>query len=75
MKDIVIYCPNCGKSHYIILDTVSTAVYYRPIFENGVNVNPDKNSRKAFCRCLNCGTQFSYESNSNRDDFGKIKSI
>ena len=67
----IIKCPNCGKSYYRKEYTVCTAVYYPPIYKDGVNINPDKNSETVYCDCLNCNYTFSYENNPNREDFEK----
>jgi hypothetical protein len=39
--------------------TTCTAVYYPPVYQNGVNINPDRNVSTTHCICLNCGKQFS----------------
>jgi len=67
----MIKCPNCGKSYYQIKYSTVTAVYYPPIYKDGININPDKNSETVYCDCLNCNYTFSYENNSNREDFEK----
>ena len=54
-------CPYCGESYYKELQSMMTAVYYPPIFKNGVNINPDRNKTITECKCLNCGKHFSYE--------------
>lgn len=51
-------CPHCGKSYYTELYGTSTAVYYQPIYKNGVNINPDRNQTTTVCECLNCGKTF-----------------
>lgn len=53
-------CPHCGESYYTELYSDSTAVYYPPIYKNGVNINPDRNQITTTCRCLNCGKEFTY---------------
>lgn len=54
-------CPHCGKSHYMELYSSSTAVYYPPIYKDGVNINPDKNTTTTYCRCMECGKEFSFQ--------------
>ena len=52
-------CPKCGESYYMEGYNVYTAMYYPPVYKNGVNINPDKNFTTTSCLCLNCGHQFS----------------
>lgn len=53
-------CPHCGESYYRELQSISTAKYYPPIYKDGVNINPDRNTTTTECECLNCGKHFSY---------------
>lgn len=53
-----IKCPHCGESYYTELYSTSTAVYYPPIYKNGVNINPDRNTSTTHCKCLNCHKAF-----------------
>ena len=53
-------CPNCGQSYYATLYSDRTAVYYPPIYKDGTNINPDRNTTTYHCQCINCGEQFSY---------------
>lgn len=53
-------CPHCGASYYQELYATVTAVYYPPIYKNGVNINPDQNAAITYCRCLECGKDFTY---------------
>lgn len=53
-----IKCPHCGKSYYTEMYSASTAVYYPPIYKDGVNINPDMNKVTTHCRCLNCSKEF-----------------
>ena len=53
-------CPHCGESYYQENYTTTTAVYYPPIYKDGVNINPDRNQSTTFCTCLNCGKEFTY---------------
>ena len=50
----MIKCPNCGKSYYQVKYSITTAVYYPPIYKDGININPDRNSETVYCDCLNC---------------------
>lgn len=52
-------CPKCGESYYRENYSVCTAMYYPPVYKNGVNINPDRNITTTSCSCLNCGHQFS----------------
>lgn len=54
-------CPHCGESYYMEKYSLSTAVYYPPIYKNGVNINPDRNTTTTYCTCMNCGKDFSYQ--------------
>lgn len=51
-------CPHCGESFYTEEYNISTAVYYPPIYKNGVNINPDQNKSTTHCRCLKCNKEF-----------------
>lgn len=53
-----IKCPYCGESYYELGLTMTTSMYYPPIYEDGVNINPDRNSRTTNCKCLGCGKSF-----------------
>ena len=55
-----ITCPVCGGSYYIEMYNASTAVYYPPVYKNGVNINPDMNETTTCCECMNCHTVFYY---------------
>ena len=55
-----IICPNCGMSYYMEEYTTTTAVYYPPIWKDGININPDRNSSTTKCKCMNCGASFGY---------------
>ena len=58
---IDIKCPKCGQSYFMEKYSVSTAVYYPPIYKDGVNINPDRNITTTVCVCLNCNETFSYQ--------------
>ena len=51
-------CPHCGESYYTELYSTSTAVYYPPIYKDGVNINPDMNKSTTHYECLNCQKEF-----------------
>lgn len=55
-----VQCPFCGKSYYMENYTTTTAVYYPPIYKDGININPDRNQSTTYCTCLNCGKEFTY---------------
>ena len=38
---------------------MTTAVYYPPVWENGVNINPDGNATTTEFICEKCGCKFS----------------
>ena len=52
-------CPQCGESYYMENFCTTTAVYFPPVYKDGVNINPDRNITTAHCTCMNCGTEFS----------------
>ena len=54
-------CPKCEESYYQELYSSRTCVYYPPIYKDGVNINPDRNTTTTNCRCINCGEYFSYQ--------------
>ena len=56
-----IKCPNCGESYYKEDYSVSTTMYYPPIWRNGININPDGNITTINCTCMVCGNNFSYQ--------------
>ena len=54
-------CPHCGESYYMENYSTSTCMYYPPIYKDGVNINPDRNTTTVHCTCMNCGKEFSFE--------------
>lgn len=56
-----IKCPACGEQHYIEHYSTITAMYYPPIYKDGINVNPDGNIKTTYCTCCNCHHNFHYE--------------
>lgn len=59
-NSFLVKCNKCNKSYYTIKYTTQTAMYFPPIYENGININPDRNIITTVCSCLNCGNIFSY---------------
>ena len=53
-------CPHCGESYYMENYSTMTTVYYPPIYKDGVNINPDRNTCSVNCTCMNCGKEFSF---------------
>lgn len=53
-------CPYCGESYYRENYSTTTAMYFPPIYKNGVNINPDRNISTTYCTCMNCGKDFSF---------------
>ena len=53
-------CPHCGESYYMEKYSMTTAAYYPPIYKDGVNINPDRNTTTTYCTCMNCGKDFSF---------------
>ena len=62
IKDFAIThcCPHCGESYYMEKYSTCTALYFPPIYKDGVNINPDKNTTARHCKCMNCGKEFSF---------------
>lgn len=56
----LIKCPICGESYYRIKYSIKTAAYYPPIYQNGININPDQNLSTTYCQCEVCGNSFDY---------------
>ena len=48
-------CPNCGESYYTVGPSDVTAMYFEPIYRDGVNINPDRNTITTEVTCLGCG--------------------
>lgn len=48
-------CPYCGGAYFAVGPTFTTAVYYAPIYKDGVNINPDHNKSITKYECLKCG--------------------
>lgn len=65
----MIKCPYCGESYYMENYSTTTAMYYPPIWKNGVNVNPDRNATTTYCTCMNCGNNFSYNNKELEDEY------
>lgn len=68
--NIRIKCPNCGASHYEHKYSTCTAMYYPPIYKDGVNTNPDGNITTNYCRCIKCNHNFYYT-----EQYGKVEEI
>lgn len=54
-------CPNCGGSSYIEHYCTGTLLYCPPVWENGVNKNPDSNIETHYCTCKKCRHKFHFE--------------
>ena len=57
-----IKCPHCGESYFTVGASTSTCVYYPPIFKDGVNINPDRNTVTTTYHCMACNKDWT-ESN------------
>ena len=57
----MIRCPYCGESYYTMGYSMTTAMYYPPIYKNGVNVNPDGNYTTTNYHCMNCQHDFTVQ--------------
>ena len=59
-KDIVLKCPKCNSTGPLSQGaSMTTTVYYPPVWENGVNINPDGNTTTTEFICEKCGCKFS----------------
>lgn len=59
-KDIILKCPNCNSLGPLSQGaSMTTTVYYPPVWENGVNINPDGNTTTTEFTCEKCGCKFS----------------
>lgn len=59
-EDIVLKCPKCNSTGPLIQGvSMTTNVYYPPVWENGVNINPDGNTTTTEFICEKCGCKFS----------------
>ena len=56
-----VHCPFCGHSYFMTHYSTTTAVYYPPIYKDGVNQNPDGNVTTTYCTCMNCHHKFHVE--------------
>ena len=57
----MIKCPKCGESYYRENYPTCTAMYYPPIWKNGININPDRNIITTNYICMVCGNNFRYQ--------------
>lgn len=64
----LIKCPYCGESYYMERYSTTTAMYYPPIWKNGVNINPDRNTSTTYCTCMNCKKDFTYYSGGEEEN-------
>ena len=59
-EDIVLKCPKCNSTGPLSQGvSMTTNVYYPPVWENGVNINPDGNITRTEFICEKCGCKFS----------------
>lgn len=58
---VIVQCPYCGVSYYMEDYNTSSCVYYSPIYKDGLNINPDKNTTTIHCTCMCCGKDFSFK--------------
>ena len=52
-------CEKCGSSNFMESCVGTTAAYYKPVYKDGVNVNPDKNRTDYERVCLDCNSVWS----------------
>ena len=58
----MIKCPKCGESYYRENYSTTTALYWAPIYKNGVLINENPNTTTTYCTCCNCGNNFTINS-------------
>ena len=59
-KSSMLKCPRCGALGPITEGySTTTAVYYPPVWKNGVNINPDRNVTTTTYTCGKCECNFS----------------
>lgn len=54
-------CPHCGESYYVEKHSICTSMFCPPIYKDGVNINPDRNTTTTYCTCIACGKDFTYK--------------
>lgn len=57
-------CLFCNSSLVQEVHSFSTSTYYPPIYENGVNINPDRNIITTTYRCATCDQTFQTKGNA-----------
>lgn len=62
-------CEKCGKSYYSDSLGTTTLMYYKPIYKDGVNINPDKNVTSFRRSCIGCGAQYKGKRGHNFEEF------
>ena len=63
-------CPNCKKSYYRVDGSDITAMYYVPVYKDGILISKDPNITTIHCTCLECGTKFSFM--DSKQKFGVV---
>ena len=56
----MVKCPRCEESYYTEHYSTTTAMYWTPIYKNGVLINENPNTTTTYCTCCNCGNSFYY---------------
>lgn len=64
----LIRCPKCGESYYRQMYATTTALYWEPVFRNGVLQNSNPNTTTIHCQCCVCHTEFSYQDKEDPND-------
>lgn len=59
--NVSVRCPHCGESYYMENYSTTTCLYCPPIYKDGVNINPDRNTSTVHCTCIHCGKDFSFK--------------
>ena len=67
-------CPNCKKSDHSGCDIqFVTAMYFEPHWVNGINVNPDRNTRSSQITCHSCHRVYSHSTNRETEKTSFIR--
>jgi len=63
-------CPNCQiETVRVEKGSTTTLGYFPPKYnEEGININPDRNTITKFYKCLNCNLPYKFKGN-NTDGF------
>lgn len=67
--------PECEREdcRFVQRSGMSTLAYYQPIYDkNGVNINPDMNTRTDYIDCLICGKKWLAYTHRNQTAYKEL---